>query len=175
MTIEKLLLPPKSLNRPGTKLKDSKIIVLHYVGNPMSTPEQNILFWKNRKDYGSAHAVIGLDGRIVQAIPFDEVAYHAGTSGPTKYKNTNGELYLPDNANNYSIGIELCHTAWESGYTEETTNSLKSLLKDLSSEFSYVATHFDITGKLCDYYFMTHHDELVELANDCQLNTLVSR
>ena len=161
MILEQNLLPKGSLNRPGTKLQSKKAVVLHYVGNPNTTPAANINFWRNRKDYGSAHAVIGIDGKTQLAIPWDEVAYHAGTSG----RQVIGGVIFLNNVNNHSVGLELCHKTWTSGYTTETMESLGCnlfLLRELG--FEYLFVHGEITGKECDFWFRTNKDALNELA-----------
>ena len=161
MIIKENLLPEKSLNRPCHKLRSKTAVVIHYVGNPNTSPSANINFWRNRKDYGSAHVVIGIDGSIEQAIPFDEVAYHAGTSGVTKI----GSLTTPNNFNDHSVGIELCHVAWTSGYSKETLETLDEVLRELKQQgFEYLLIHGEVTGKACDYWFRNNRDELDLLA-----------
>ena len=161
MILERNLLPEASQNRPSIKLQSKKAVVLHYVGNPNTTPTANINFWRNRKEFGSAHVVIGIDGKTQLAIPFDEVAYHAGTSG----QNTIGGVTFPNNVNNHSVGIELCHSTWTSGYTVETMEALGNLLFYLKEQgFEYLFTHNEITGKDCDYWFRTNKDALEKLA-----------
>ncbi|HAP05707.1 MAG TPA: 1,6-anhydro-N-acetylmuramyl-L-alanine amidase AmpD, partial [Gammaproteobacteria bacterium] len=55
-------------------------------------------YFKTIKDLQvSAHLLIKRDGSIIQFVPFDKRAWHAGKS------NFNGQ----DNCNDFSIGIEL--------------------------------------------------------------------
>jgi len=54
-------------------------------------------WFKNLNSSVSAHLVIGRDGEIVQMVPFNVQAWHAGKSEWGKYRSLN----------NHSIGIEL--------------------------------------------------------------------
>jgi N-acetylmuramoyl-L-alanine amidase len=75
-------------NRPDT-------LVIHYTAGRSLDSSVNTLRDPNVK--ASAHLVIGRDGKIVQLIPFNKIAWHAGTS------EWNGRSGL----NKYSIGIEI--------------------------------------------------------------------
>lgn len=50
----------------------------------------------------SAHLVIGKDGKVIQLVPFNVVAWHAGESS---WRNARGETLV--GLNRHSIGIEL--------------------------------------------------------------------
>jgi N-acetylmuramoyl-L-alanine amidase len=58
----------------------------------------------------SAHVVIERDGKITQCVPFNQIAYHAGTSRWRHPKT--GILYA--NSNDDSIGIEIANAGPES-------------------------------------------------------------
>lgn len=86
----------------------------------------------------SSHLLINRDGKIVQYVPFDKRAWHAGQSS---YEGR-------ERCNDYSIGIELEGTE-TLPYTEEQylqlANAVKTLLKNypgLSSE--RITGHSDI-------------------------------
>ncbi len=70
-------------------------LVMHYTAG--SSAEQSINWLTDPRSKASAHLVIGQDGSITQLVPFDTIAWHAGTSS---WLNLNG-------LNNYSLGIEL--------------------------------------------------------------------
>jgi len=160
------LLTEKSLNRPGLKLQSKKAVVLHYVGNPNTSPKNNIHFWRNRTDFGSAHIVIGIDGESRLAIPFDEVGYHCGTRTPVETAVKIFGLTTARGMTNYhSVGIELCHKEWKSPYTQKTLDELSWTLDHLKSfGFEYLITHNEVSGKNCDFWFRTNKDELIKLA-----------
>jgi N-acetylmuramoyl-L-alanine amidase len=86
----------KSPNHGGTfaqGLPDS--IVIHYTAG--SSLSSSAAWLKNPQAKASAHIVIGKTGDIVQLVPFNVKAWHAGKS------NWKGRTKL----NNFSIGIEL--------------------------------------------------------------------
>lgn len=70
-------------------------LVIHYTAG--STLEGSIAWFKNRDAKASAHLVIGRDGRVIQMVPFNRVAWHAGQS---VWAGRSG-------LNAFSIGIEL--------------------------------------------------------------------
>ena len=75
--------------------KGFKYIIIHYT---TGTAIESTLNYVKRADAGGcAHMVIGRDGRVVQLVPFNLVAFHAGFSW------WEGDTDL----NRYSIGIEL--------------------------------------------------------------------
>jgi N-acetylmuramoyl-L-alanine amidase len=70
-------------------------VIIHYTAD--SSMEGAIDWFKNPVAEASAHLVIGRDGRIVQMVPFNQRAWHAGNSS---WGNIVG-------LNSYSVGIEL--------------------------------------------------------------------
>ena len=81
---------------PNTSTGISQIyLIMHYTAGP--TTEGVVSWFLNPAAKASAHLVIGRDGAIIQMVPFNARAWHAG-------KSRWGEL---DGMNRYSIGIEL--------------------------------------------------------------------
>jgi N-acetylmuramoyl-L-alanine amidase len=74
---------------------DHRYLVMHYTAG--RNAESSVNWLTNPESEASAHLVIGRDGSIVQLVPFDTIAWHAGTS---RWNGLNG-------LNKYSIGIEL--------------------------------------------------------------------
>lgn len=70
-------------------------IVIHYTAG--GSLESSVSWLKNPRAKASAHVVIGKSGEIVQLIPFNVKAWHAGKS---QWKGRSG-------LNHYSIGIEI--------------------------------------------------------------------
>ena len=62
-------------------------------------------YFKNPASGVSAHLVIGRDGRIVQFLPFDSIAFHCG------FSYWEGD----ENLNQFSIGIEVDNAGFLSG------------------------------------------------------------
>ena len=73
------ILPVNEYSRPGIALSEVNGVVVHYTGNPGTTAEQNRSYYKNlaetKETYASSHFVIGIDGKIIQCVPLDEIAY----------------------------------------------------------------------------------------------------
>jgi N-acetylmuramoyl-L-alanine amidase len=77
----------------GGKIREHKYLVMHYTGGDRL---DNAVAWlRTPASRVSANALIGQEGRIVQLVPWDVVAWHAGES---KYGEDRG-------LNSLSIGI----------------------------------------------------------------------
>ena len=70
-------------------------LVLHYTAG--RSLESSVAHFARRESQASAHLLVGRDGRVVQMVPFDRAAWHAGRSA---WKDVQG-------LNQHSIGIEL--------------------------------------------------------------------
>lgn len=82
----------------GGRLNPS-FLVMHYTAGRSAESSAGWLCDPRAK--ASAHLVIGKDGKIIQLVPFDVVAWHAGKSS---WSDGGKELV---GMNNYAIGIEL--------------------------------------------------------------------
>ncbi len=82
-----------SPNHGGTL--QARFLVMHYTAG--SSLESSVTSLCNPAAKASAHVVLGRDGRIVQLVPFNQVAWHAGVSA---WMGLNG-------LNTASIGIEM--------------------------------------------------------------------
>ena len=69
--------------------------------------------FNNPKEKGSAHVIVDRDGTIIQCVPFDTFAWHAGDSQWANRGLRNGASSL----NSYSIGIELVN--WGPDFVKE--------------------------------------------------------
>jgi N-acetylmuramoyl-L-alanine amidase len=74
---------------------ESEYLIIHYTAG--GSAHSSIDWLVNPAAKASAHLVIGRDGRITQLVPFDRVAWHAGTSSWAGR----------DGLNRFSLGIEL--------------------------------------------------------------------
>lgn len=72
----------------------------------------------------SSHLYIRRDGRVVQFVPFDKRAWHAGAS----------VWQGRDRCNDYSIGIEL-EGCDDDEFTESQYNSLIKITKEIQAQF----------------------------------------
>jgi N-acetylmuramoyl-L-alanine amidase len=157
--VQRKLLTVNPFSRPGKKLSGVKGIVIHWVANAGSTAEQNRNYFESLKGqslsdnsarYASAHFIAGLKGGIVQCVPAEEMAYHAGAKKYTP--EALGRLgHYP---NNCTIGIELCHPTGDGHFTPETVLAAAELCALLCVQFGLdplrdIWRHYDITGKRC--------------------------
>ena len=131
-------------SRRGVMLEGVRNIVIHYVGNPGTTAQQNRDYYASRSSEISSHFVIGLKGEIIQCIPLHE------KSSASNHRNKD------------TISIEVCHPDESGKFTDTAYQSLVKLtawlceICDLDSDD--VIRHYDITGKQCPLYFVTHED-----------------
>lgn len=85
-----------SPNHGGTFANDlPDAIIIHFTAG--ASAESSVKWLCNPQAKASAHVVVGRDGSITQLVPFNMVAWHAGTSC---YGARNGY-------NKFSIGIEI--------------------------------------------------------------------
>ena len=146
--IDEQLLTINKYSRPGEKIKSLDCIVIHYLGNPMTTGQQNHDYFESlrylKNTSMSANYVIGLQGEIIQCVPDDEVAFAS------------------NQANSYSISIENCHPDATGRLTKSTYNSLVHLTAYLTEKYDLgrdqILRHYDITGKDCPKFFVEHED-----------------
>lgn len=151
MVIDRKLLTKNPYSRSGEKQGKIEYIVVHWVGNANSSAIANRNYFENlrltRKTKASAHYVIGLKGEVIQCIPNNEVAFHAGSHS----------------MNRKSIGIENCHPDWGGKFNDATYNSLIELCVTLCKQYGinadHVIRHYDVTGKQCPLYYVKNQTE----------------
>jgi N-acetylmuramoyl-L-alanine amidase len=130
--------------------------VIHYVGNPGSTAQQNRDYYASRSSEVSSHFVIGLKGEIIQCIPLHE------KSSASNHRNKD------------TISIEVCHPDESGKFTDETYDSLVKLTVWLCEvcglDSSDIIRHYDITGKQCPLYFVTHENAWERFKKDVEIS-----
>lgn len=147
------LIPRNEYSRPGVPLDGVHAIVIHYVGNPGTTAQQNRDYFASLAETGeesvSSHFVIGTDGTIIQCIPLNE------------------KSYCSNHRNSDTISIECCHPDTEGAFTQETQDALISLVRYLVDaydlDYDSVIRHYDVTGKICPKYYVEHEDAWIAL------------
>lgn len=131
-------------SRRGVYLEGVRDIVIHYVGNPGTTAQQNRDYYANPSSDVSSHFVIGLKGEIIQCIPLHE------KSSASNHRNKD------------TISIEVCHPDESGKFTQASYESLVKLTAWLCEvcglDSDDVIRHYDITHKQCPLYFVTHED-----------------
>lgn len=149
-------LTPNEFSRPGEALPEIKNIFVHYTANPGTSASQNRSYFEQQKDTRqvsvSAHFIIGYEGEILQCVPLDEIAYAV-------------------QSRNYdSVSIECCYKAEDGSFTQETYDSLISLLAWLTDAYDLEAEdilrHYDCGGKKCPLYYTEHPDAWERLKED---------
>jgi len=160
--IEQDFLPLNRFSRPGTSLEAVNGIVIHNIGNPGSTAEQNRNYFANvvpaEEIFASSHFIICLDGTVLQCVPVDEIAYAS-------------------NARNAdTLSIEVCHPDETGRFTDESYNAAVRLTAWLCLRFGLtsedVIRHFDVEResgpKECPRYFVENEDAWEQFKADVQ-------
>lgn len=131
-----------------------KRIVIHYTGDVNATADALSKFNDNTakgyfKDYKnqintSEHFIVGFDGKIIMKVdPSNNkiIPHHVGS------------VYNPT-----SIGIEVCYNKESGEFTEAAINALSELvpylMKKYNIDYKNVVRHYDLTRKLCPYYYV---------------------
>lgn len=131
---------PKGNARTGQTLSRVRSIVIHYVGNPGTTAQNNRDYFAKEDTEVCSHFVVGLEGEIIQCVPL-------------------GERSAASNSRNKdSISIEVCHPDASGKFSEQTYTALVRLTawlcENLSLSEEDVIRHYDVTGKLCPLYYV---------------------
>jgi N-acetylmuramoyl-L-alanine amidase len=165
-------------NRPGTKIKELKALVLHWIGEyPKQLPINTRSWWESEQVYGSAHYIIGHDGAILKTLPEDEIGYHIGstTIDPVSKKvytdfarKMFGDLVcLKATNNSYAIGIEMCPIEKDGTFSEETLEATRQLVVDILTRnkktVDILTNHWEICGwKRCPVLFANYPEKFTE-------------
>lgn len=154
--IDEQLLTINDYSRPGKKTKAIEKIVIHYLGNPKTTAQENHDYFESLKDLKdvsmSSNFVIGINGEIIECVPAGEVAYAS------------------NEMNDRSVSIENCHIDESGRFTEETYTSCVQLTAYLAAEYDLeredIIRHYDVTGKECPLYYVKHEDKWEKFRDD---------
>ncbi len=110
-----------------------KYVIIHYTG--MQSEIASIKRLKNPRSKVSTHYLINRNGKIIQMVKDENIAWHAGKS---KWKNLK-------NLNRYSIGIELVNKGHQYGYQKFHNSQIKNLIKlclNLKKKYSIKKENF---------------------------------
>lgn len=146
------LIPTDGAHRPGLAINKIGHVVIHYVGNTLSSAKDNRDYFATPPDSPaydgrgvSSHFIIGLYGEIIQCVPLNEVAYAQGVSADSGRPNHNWD----------SISIENSHYNDAGEFTSMTEDSLVKLTAWLLESYGLPANtntilrHYDCSGKAC--------------------------
>ncbi|MGN1320544.1 MAG: N-acetylmuramoyl-L-alanine amidase family protein [Acutalibacteraceae bacterium] len=138
--------------RTGVKLIEVNNIVIHYVGNPGTTAQNNRDYFNKSDTEVCSHFVIGLEGEIIQCVPLDE------------------KSNASNNRNLDTVSIEVCHPDASGKFTDASYESLVKLTAWLCDNSGLkakdVIRHYDITGKECPKYFVDNESEWKNFLED---------
>lgn len=154
--IDEQLLTVNEWSRPGDKVDSIDYVVIHYLGNPKTTAQQNHDYFESLKDlqdtYMSANFIVGLEGEIIECVPPGEIAYAS------------------NDKNHVSLSIENCHLDDSGRFTESTYETLVHLTAWVVCEYQldreHIIRHYDVTGKECPLYFVEHEDKWEEFRDE---------
>ena len=106
-----------NFDKKKRSINSIQIIVIHYTG--MQSERESINRLCNPASKVSSHYFINQKGRVFRIVRDRYVAWHAGKSCWSKYKNLNKN----------SIGIELVNKGHQFGYSSFKKNQILSLVK----------------------------------------------
>jgi N-acetylmuramoyl-L-alanine amidase len=178
LDIEVKHIPINRFSRPGKERTATKAVVVHWVGNAGQHANETARYFEllEKQDptdeirdvYASSQYIVGIDGKVIEVMPQNEVAYTSGGASYTeKAIEKFGKSFTKNTAqgtpNWCSISIEMCHPDETGIFTEQTIESTALLVKKLLNEYSLskedVMRHYDITGKVCPKWFVEHEDD----------------
>lgn len=114
----------------GSSTKQFGTVVLHWTGGSSAQGAISTL----RSRGLSYHAIIERSGNVIQCVPYDKVAYHAGTSvGPQG-----------PSCNSYSLGISFVNVGGERGdYPDKQRFAAYALINSLKNihPFKWITGH----------------------------------
>ena len=134
-----------------------KYIVLHDTESDADAAGV-IAYWDGAGDGVAAHFVVNKDGSIVQCVPLDKIAHHAGY-GDTGHNELYGvedesrddkvgTVPIGDWAadygmNSYSVGIEMVHVGGSGDYPEEQLAAVDALIAHIDAYFGFESQIID--------------------------------
>lgn len=137
--------------------KFQKYIVLHDTEGEGSA-KSVISSWAANGNLIAAHFVVNRDGSVVQCVPLDKIAHHAGYGNPGKNKKygvsdesrddklgpRKATKSLPDyGMNSYSVGIEMVHVTGGKDYTEAQLDAVDKLIAYIDTYYGFESTIID--------------------------------
>ena len=142
--IDVQIIGQNGVGRSGIPLTGMHSLVIHYIGNPGTTAQQNHDYFDKPETEVSSHFIVGLEGEIIQCVPLTE------KSSASNDRNWD------------TVSIEVCHPDETGEFTATTYEALTRLagwlcwLCDFQEE--NIIRHYDVTGKDCPRYFVQHED-----------------
>ncbi len=150
--VDRQIIHLHSTARTGRPLEGVKNIVIHYVGNPGTSAQNNRDYFDKDSTEVSSHFLVGLEGEVIQCVPLWE------KSAASNWRNSD------------TISVEVCHPDEGGKFGDKTYKSVVKLtawlLKETGLDENDVIRHYDITEKLCPIYYVKHEDAWNNLKKD---------
>ena len=126
--------------RPGTSM-NPEYITIHSTGNPKSTARNERAWLTNPVNKVTASWHVCVDEKeAVEAIPLNEVAWHAGDGGS-------------GTGNRKSIGVEICESGDRQRTLQNAVKLVAKLLKERGWGVDKLRRHYDWNKKICPRIF----------------------
>lgn len=138
--------------------ENQRYIVLHDTEGDAG-PEDTVSWWAGNGNLVAAHFVVGKDGHIVQCVPLDRIAHHAGY-GDAGHNDLYGiqedgrddmlgsvpiGSSFPDyGMNAWSVGIEIVHVGGSGDYPAEQLEALDRLI-------AYIDAYYGFESQIIDH------------------------
>lgn len=135
-TIKQQFIPAsRTKQRPGYAMTP-QYITIHSTGNPKSTAQNEANYVCYNSDRQASYHYVVDDSRIIQVLPVDEVAWHAGDGGS-------------GTGNRKSVAIEICEPGDRKKAVDNAVWLTKELMRDLKIDKAHIRQHHDWSGKDC--------------------------
>lgn len=134
-----------------------RYIVLHDTESN-ADPQSIVSYWDGAGTGVAAHFVVGVDGTVVQCVPLDEIAHHAGY-GDTGHNSLYGLVEdgrddmagsIPIGSwasdygmNAYSVGIEMVHVGGSGPYPEAQLAAVDKLIAYIDAYYGFESAIID--------------------------------
>lgn len=135
-TIKQQFIPAsRTKQRPGYAMKP-QYITIHSTGNPASTAQNEANYVCYNSDRQASYHYVCDDSQIIQVLPVNEVAWHAGDGGS-------------GTGNRKSVAIEICEPGDRKKAVDNAVWLTKELMRDLKIDKAHIRQHHDWSGKDC--------------------------
>ena len=135
-TIKQQFIPAsRTKQRPGYAMTP-QYITIHSTGNPKSTAQNEANYVCYNSDRQASYHYVVDDSRIIQVLPVNEVAWHAGDGGS-------------GTGNRKSVAIEICEPGDRKKAVDNAVWLTKELMRDLKIDKAHIRQHHDWSGKDC--------------------------
>jgi N-acetylmuramoyl-L-alanine amidase len=135
-TIKQQFIPTsRTKQRPGYAMTP-QYITIHSTGNPKSTAQNEANYVCYNSDRQASYHYVCDDSQIIQVLPVNEVAWHAGDGGS-------------GTGNRKSVAIEICEPGDRKKAVDNAVWLTKELMRDLKIDKAHIRQHHDWSGKDC--------------------------